>query len=360
MNIFKNLDSSQTIFKNEAVFSSDFLPDEILHRENEIREMALDLAPLMKGMHTPSMILYGSPGTGKTTIVRYIIAQLKEATSRTHSVYVNCVEQGYRYSILGTILSSLGCVVSRRGRSADELLERIVEILKKENKIPLIILDDIDMISTEEKNILLYDFLRMHENFGINCTVIVITNREVFITKVDRRIRSSLLQSVIKFQKYTPNELRDILKERAKLGFISGVWNDEVIGLCAGFAAKNGGDARLAINALWLAGKEADKEGVAKLEIAHVEKIKKDAQTLLRAGEEQNLSKEEKLVFAEIKKAGRIQSGALYSKLKLNERSVRNYLAKLEELGFIESIQINSKEGNTRIFFAITNCEHMR
>ncbi|MEW6528484.1 MAG: AAA family ATPase [Candidatus Micrarchaeota archaeon] len=350
MNIFKSLDSSQTVFKNEAVFSSDFIPTEIVRRENEIKEIALTLMPLMKGKRSSNMILYGPPGTGKTMIARYIAAQLKEATSRVHSVYVNCAEQGYRYSILGTVLSSLGYAVSRRGRSVDELLERLVEILKKENKIPLIILDDIDMISLDEKNSLLYDFLRMRENFGIECAVITITNREVFIIKLDRRIRSSLLQSVLKFQKYGPDELRDILKERAKLGFISETWSDEVIGLCAGFAAKNGGDARLGINALWLAGKEADKEGVKKITIEHVEKIKDNAQMLLRAGEEQNLSKEEKSILTEIKKAGRIQSGALYSKLKLNERTVRNYLTKLEELGFIESIQINSKEGNTRIF----------
>ncbi len=350
MNIFKKFDSSASVFRNESVFFPDFMPPDILHRETETREIALNLAPLMKGKRAACMVLHGPPGTGKTTLVKYIMGQLKEATSRIHLVYMNCAEHGYRYSILGEIISSLGYAVSRRGRSADELLSHIMEMLKKENKILLIVLDDVDMLPYGEKNGILYDLLRMRENFGMDSTVIAITNKEDFLSKLEPRIRSSLLQSSLKFHPYLPDELRNILTERAKLGFMPGACDENAIGLCAGFGAKNGGDARLAVNALWLAGKEAEKGGSAKVLVSHVEKIKSAAYELMRAEHEQSLSKEEKAVLNEIRKAGRIQSGVLYSRLDMNERTIRNYLAKLEEIGFIESMQINSKEGNTRIF----------
>ncbi|MBU0586563.1 AAA family ATPase, partial [Candidatus Micrarchaeota archaeon] len=283
-------------------------------------------------------------------LAKHILNQLKEATNRVHCIRINCMENAYRYAALTAILTSLGYAISRRGRSADEVIQYIVEFLKKEKKTPVIILDDIDMLVSEEKNAILYDFLRMKENFGIDSVVIAITNREDFIMRLDRRVRSSLLQSVLKFHSYSPQQLKDILRERAKLGFFPETWDDEVIGLCAGFAAKNGGDARLGINTLWLAAKEAEKSDSKKITVEHVGKIKKDAQTLLKSEREQNLSREEKLVLEEIRKAGQIQSGDLYSRIKINERSVRNYLSKLEELGLIQSIQINSKEGNTRIF----------
>lgn len=353
MNIFKNLGSSQTIFKNELVFSPDFMPGEILHRESEMREFALTLAPLMQTKRAASIVLHGAPGTGKTTLAKYVINQLKEATSRVHPIYVNCVEHGYRYAILGEIMYSFNRMISRRGRSGDELLSYMVEMIKKENKILLVVLDDIDMIVANEKNTILYDLLRMRENFGINCTVIAITNKENFVARLETRIRSSLLQSVLKLNAYTPYQLRDILNERAKIGLVSGSYDEHVIGLCAAFGAKNGGDARLAINALWLAGKEADKEEAKKILVLHVQKIKTAVQELLHEKKEMNLSKEESEVLVEIRKAGKIQSGMLYAKFKrFNERTVRNYLTKLEEFGFINSVQITSTEGNTRIFTA--------
>ena len=350
MNIFRKFDYSQSVFKSEQVFAADFMPDELVHRETEMNNLASALSPLVKGARAPSIILHGPSGTGKTTMVKHIFRQLREATNRVHCVHINCMEQGYRYSVLTSILSSLGYQVSRRGRSADEIIAYMVEMLKKEKKTLVAGLDDIDLLVSQEKNAMLYDFLRMRENFGIDAVAIALTNKEDFIMGLDRRIRSSLLQSVINVNPYTPAQLRDILAERAKIGFAPGACDEDAIGLCAGFAAKNGGDARLGINMLWLAGKEADKQESGKVLVSHAETVKGNSLSILKSEREHNLSKEEKIVLDAIRKAGQIQSGILYSKLDLNERSVRNYLAKLEELGFVNSIQINSKDGNTRIF----------
>ena len=78
------------------------------------------------------------------------------------------------------------------------------------------------------------------------------------------------MQQTVEFKNYTPQELKDILKERASKAFLEKVLDEDVINLVAAHAAKNNGDARIAIEALWKAGKNALKENSETVSINHV------------------------------------------------------------------------------------------
>jgi len=246
----------------------------------------------------------------------------------------------------------LGEFIPRRGISTDEITERIEEVLRKEKKTPIIALDEVDRLfaSQYEEEKVLYDLARGKELFSVDFGVVAITNSNEFLAKLDQRIRSSLVQKQLVFKQYSPTELKDILKSRAKLAFYPESLSEEVIPLCAARAAKSNGDARLAINLLWKAGKIAERENSDKVKEEHARKAFEEV------GEEQPCDKlegKEREVYEFVKERGEVTSGELYEKFKEeSDRSVRNYISRLCSLGFITVDDAKGevgKRGKTRM-----------
>lgn len=359
MNLFKKSVSANSIFRNEDAFQPDYLPDELLHRENELQEIVFAVKALEDKRRQPSVVIFGPPGTGKTCASKYVVKEFCDYSQRAIPVYVNCWQNGTRYSVLSKIAQSIDALVPSTGITIEELFSRMREALVESGKIPLVILDESDVIQKNKEEDVLYDLLRAEEIYGVPMGLLIITNDIYFISKLDKRIRSSLAQGAVEFSPYSPQELKDILKERAKIALFPGTYDEDVIGVCAGFAAKNGGDARLGISLLWMSAKQAEKRNGNKIEIYDVESAK--SKLSIGVGnsnsekKKDNLKEEEKEILDLIRTSVEVSSGELYSKIKLNERTVRNYLSKLESLGFIESEEKALKSGRTRVFRVKSN-----
>ncbi len=359
-NIFRQIDESGGIFKDERVLQPEHLPEELPHREAQKKDIALALRGAMHGMRPENVIIVGRPGTGKTVTVRVIFKELGEASNRVVPIYINCWEFSTRHAVLGKIATALGEILPRRGIAADEIFERIAEVMRKEKKVAVVALDEIDRLFAtrqgEEK--VLYDLLRAGENYGVNFGIVGITNSEDFMVKVEGRIRSSLAQREVEFRQYTPQQLKDILGERARLAFQHGALSEEVVPLCAAYGAKNGGDARLAIAMLWKAGKIAEKEGAEKVKVSskHCKAAFASAETAVRNERLAGLGETERRILEILRERGEVHSGELYSLLAkefdVTDRTVRNYIDRLESL---ELISAEARErgkdakGNSRV-----------
>jgi cell division control protein 6 len=346
-NVFRRMAGEARIIKDARPLEPDFLPDALPHRDDEIKEIAYALRAAAEGQRPENLFVHGPPGSGKTSCARYVLAQLREYSQRAIPVYVNCWEFSTRHSVLALISESMHIVAPRRGVAADELLARIAELLRKERKIPIVVLDELDRLFAAGEDAVLYDLLRAGEVFSAQFGVIAITNDATLLARMDRRVRSSFAAHELEFRAYTAQQLGDVLSERAALAFYDGAYEQGAIALCAASAAKHGGDARAAIETLRRAARAAERENAAKLLEAHV-------RAALEAQQQGSkpLAQGEQLVLEILRERGEMGSAELYAEYSLrsggSDRAVRNHLKRLEALGLVETSETRIGQGKSR------------
>jgi len=334
-NIFseKNNIEEKPIFKDESVFYPDYFPNAVLSRDSQIKELTYQLKPLLSQKKANNILLYGPPGTGKTLTTNFVLKELCEYSAKAKYVYINIIKENTRAAVLSKIVSFLGGVLPRRGLAIDEILSRAQEFFSKCDFSPIVVLDEIDKMNTEDASILLYDLSRFCSGKKY-FTIILITNYKSCILNLDKRTQSTLFLVDLEFSRYKPEEIKLILKERIEFGLILDSISDDLIGYVAGFSAGRGGDARIAIDLLYKAGKNAEKLGSPKITKEILLSSARLIDSVKLSEKIKCLSPEEYDVLLSIDDG--VDISTLYSKFKLSERSIRRYIENLEKLELIK------------------------
>jgi cell division control protein 6 len=168
-----------------------------------------------------------------------------------------------------------------RGFSAQELFESLWKILEDENIYLLLALDEADFLISVagEKDAPLYFLSRVADEYmnrPQRMSLILITRNLEFLSGLERSVQSSLLHNVVRFEKYTAEQLYDIICARGLEALKEGVLGEGVLSLIADMSGSRG-DARYALELLWRAGKYADAESAAVILPEHVRKAQLDA-----------------------------------------------------------------------------------
>ena len=206
--MFKDiLHTSQSIFKDIMVLDYDFQPDRIEYRENEQKEVAKAVAPLIKGYPGKTLFVHGIPGIGKTTAVKQVLREL-EAVSDITCLYVNCWDDHSTHKVLAKLCYLLGNPFIQH-KPTNELLLTLKNLCK--NPIVLV-LDEIDKL--EDTDIL----YTLFENIPFK-TMVLLTNYRNAYKKIDERVRSRLNTEFLEFRPYTREEVEGILRTRLHFAF---------------------------------------------------------------------------------------------------------------------------------------------
>jgi cell division control protein 6 len=331
------------VFKNELALKADFLPDSLPCREAQLKEMVFALQPAFEGRKAKNLFLSGPPGTGKTSCAKLVFRQLAEESGKATPVFINCWQHPSRQAVLAEIASALGEPMPRRGLGADEMLSRISSFALNQKISCVVALDECDRLLHNNDDVVLYDLLRS----GFVSAIACVTNDNEFTEKIDERAKSSLQPLPLGFKRYSPLELKKILRERAEMAFAPNAWSEELIAVVAAYSSKMGGDARIALEALWQCGKNAEARDSNKIEKRDFEELKENpsqSKRLAGAGE-----LEEKIIGVLRKNKGTLSAGELYEKTGEPERTVRNYLKLLENKRVVSLEKKISKKGQTTI-----------
>ena len=276
---FENFLKGSKIFLNKKVLQSNYIPTDVVHREELMREIALILAPALKNDRPSNLFVYGKTGTGKTLVVKHITDSMvgiaKQNNFHLKIIYINCKLKRVadtEYRLVAQLAREFGKDIPSTGLPTDQVYSIFYDILDSQEQIVILILDEIDQLAKRAGDNILYNLTRINTELKKSqLTLIGISNDLVFVDHLDARVKSSLSEEEILFAPYNALQLQAILKERAVKAFRESAIKNGVIEKCAAYAAREHGDARRAIELLRVAGEIAERKSCYYVEIKHID-----------------------------------------------------------------------------------------
>jgi cell division control protein 6 len=292
--LFGQLLQVEPLFVNKEVMRASYTPEDLPHRDAEIRGLGSLLVPALRGETPSNVFIYGKTGTGKTACVKYVGKELstkgEELGKRVNLIYINCEIVDTQYRVLQNIANHFVAAedwahrVPFTGWPTDEVygaLRRYIDgwmkdendqwtrdPRRKDGEVTIIVLDEVDKLNGDE---VLYSLTRINGDLASNkVSVIGISNDLKFTEFLDPRVKSSLGEESMIFNPYNAGQLEDILGQRALMALKPGVLQDGVIPLCAALAAREHGDARRALDLLRVAAELAERDRNQKVNDAYV------------------------------------------------------------------------------------------
>ena len=375
-NIFEDKDlfvnrRENFIFKDKKPLDHRYLPEKLVHRDEQIKQIARYWVDVLDDVTPNNVTLYGKTGTGKTAASKFAREQLIEVSCKENVfvkiIYIRCTDYTTEYQVIAELCNKLGRDVPSRGWTKGEVINTFRSLFRTNaygKKLHLIvILDEIDILLNKDGDGILYTLTRTD-----NVSVLSISNYLDFKNLITPRVNSSLNDKEIVFPPYGADQLSDILSGRAELSFNEGVLDDDVIPLCSAMAAKEEGDARYALDLLKHAGELAFDEDGKKVTSDHVKRAKDRIEHNKVTEIISTLPLQQQRVLEAIllltKENEEISSGKLYEEYKeiskkdaVTYRRIFDFINELELLGIISTNTISRGRAKGRTNIIKLQCD---
>jgi len=334
----------ETVFRDERVFEIDHIPETFHHRETQLETLKYALRPATRGSRPLNVLVRGPPGTGKTTAIQKLSAELT-GTADVTTVRVNCQVNDTRYGVFSRLFESVyDYEPPASGVSFKKLFGQITDELVETDGVLVVALDDVNYLFYEnEASDALYSLLRAHEEQnGVRIGVIVISSDPELdvIESLDSRVQSVFRPEEAYFSRYDQGEIVDILRERVERGFHDGVVSAPILDRVAELTAESG-DLRVGLDLLRRAGLNAEMRGSREVSRDDVEDAYDAAQYVHLSHSLDALSENETTLISVVAEHDGQQAGDVYEAFReesgLGYTRYSEILNKLEELGLVET-----------------------
>ncbi|WP_303646295.1 Cdc6/Cdc18 family protein [Halomarina oriensis] len=420
--LFDDLLSGEPIFENKEVLRPSYTPRRLPHREEQINNMATILVTALRGDTPSNILIYGKTGTGKTASAKFVSDEL-ETTSQKYEVpcevqYINCEVTDTQYRVLAQlankfidenvayITEELERLDARRddlddgtasieetafddrealdtrienleadreefepvpmtGWPTDRVYSTFFEAVDYRERVVVIMLDEIDKLVEKSGDDTLYNLSRMNSELeNSRVSIMGISNDLKFTDFLDPRVKSSLGEEEIVFPPYDATQLRDILQHRSDIAFKPDTLSEDVIPLCAAFAAQEHGDARRALDLLRTAGELAERDRTENIHEEHVRRAQEKIELDRVVEVVRTLPTQSKLVLyavilLEENGVHNINTGEVFNIYKrlcaeidmdvLTQRRVTDLISELDMLGIVNAVVVSKgRYGRTK------------
>ncbi len=287
-NFLETFIKKESLFKNKAALQSSYIPEEILHRDEQTALIAKILAPSLRLERPSNLFIYGKTGSGKTLSVQNTIKHIEVIANREQIpvkfVYINCKLKKVadtEYRLIAEITRFFGKEIPPTGLPTDEVYKIFYRTIEKERRVIVLVLDEIDQLVKKIGDEIIYNLTRINTELkNSQLSIIGISNDVMFADNLDPRVKSSLSEEELVFPSYNAMQIQDILKKRSMEAIKDNVMEDGVIAKCAAYAAREHGDARRALELLRVAVELAERKNLIAVTLRELdeaeEKIEKD------------------------------------------------------------------------------------
>jgi len=313
-----------SVFKDESKLDINYVPSRLPHRSAQLSLLNQFFRSLVEtpGKTAQRVLITGKIGTGKTVLSQHfgmqMIREAREKGVNLHCIHVNCREcRGSLFMILHQVISKFHPNFPRRGYSATEILQMLIQVLDAGNTFVILVLDEIDALIRNEGSDPLYNLSRIQEgrlNAPQRLSLICILREIEHLDSLDPSTKSTLQRNIISLEEYSRNQLRDILNDRVEMAFRQSAVSSSVLDFIAELASSEGGDARYAIELLWRAGKYSDALQLPMVSPENVRTAAASVYPVVRKDEVFSLGLHEKLFLLGIARYFK-QTGSAYASM---------------------------------------------